>query len=275
MLFLLSPAKTLDYDTPVPAALRKKATDPLFTDEAAALIAVMRKKTPAQVATLMELSDTLAALNVARYAAWQPQHTPANSKPAVLAFAGDVYDGLDAATLKTADHSWAQDHVVILSGLYGAMRPLDRLQPYRLEMGTAVATPRGKDLYAWWGDTVAAYLNQRQADEASPVVVNLASVEYSRVALRPVLKARVVECVFEETQPDGSHKIISFFAKKARGMMARFATQERVRSVKALEAFDAEGYGFVKADSSKDRLVFRRSFEARPLTLAQQRAAAR
>jgi hypothetical protein len=275
MLFLLSPAKTLDYDTPVPAPLRKKATDPLFTDEAAALIAVMRKKTPAQVATLMELSDPLAALNVARYATWQPQHTPVNSKPAVLAFAGDVYDGLDAATLKTADHSWAQDHLVILSGLYGAMRPLDRLQPYRLEMGTAVATPRGRDLYAWWGDTVAAYLNERLAGEPAPVVVNLASIEYSRVALRPALKARVVECVFEETQPDGSHKIISFFAKKARGMMARFAVQHRVRSVKALEAFDAEGYALVKADSSKDRLVFRRSFEARPPTLAQQRAAAR
>ena len=275
MLFLLSPAKTLDYDTPVPAPLRRKASEPLFTDEAAALIAVMRKKTPAQVATLMELSESLAALNVARYAAWTPEHTAANSKPAVLAFAGDVYDGLAAATLKTADHSWAQEHLVILSGLYGALRPLDRLQPYRLEMGTAVSTPRGRDLYAWWGDTVAAYLNERQADEPSPVVVNLASIEYSRVALRPALKARVVECVFEETQPDGSHKIISFFAKKARGMMARYAIEHRVRSVKALEGFDLEGYAFLKADSSKNRLVFRRSFEARPPTLAQQRAAAR
>ncbi len=275
MLFLLSPAKTLDYDTPVPAPLRKKATEPLFTDQAAALINVMRKKTPAQVATLMELSDALAALNVERYAAWQTQHTPANSKPAVLAFAGDVYDGLDASTLKTADLSWAQDHVVILSGLYGALRPLDRLQPYRLEMGTAVATVCGRDLYAWWGDTVATHLNERQAADAAPVVVNLASIEYSRVALRTALKARVVDCVFEETQADGSHKIISFFAKKARGLMARYAIQQRVRSVKALQAFDAEGYAWVKADSSKDRLVFRRSFEARPPTLVQQRAAAR
>jgi cytoplasmic iron level regulating protein YaaA (DUF328/UPF0246 family) len=274
MLFLISPAKTLDYDTPVPAALRKKASEPLFTDQAEQLIAVMRQKTPAQVATLMELSDALAALNVARYAAWQPGHTTANSKPAVLAFAGDVYDGLDAATLKTADFSWLQERLVILSGLYGALRPLDRLQPYRLEMGTAVATPRGKDLYAWWGDTVAAYLNERQADEDAPVVVNLASIEYARVALRPALKARVVECVFEDTQPDGSHKIISFFAKKARGMMVRWAALHRVKSVKALQGFDAEGYAFVKAESSRDRLVFRRGFEARPLTVAQQRAAA-
>jgi hypothetical protein len=275
MLFLLSPAKTLDYDTPVPAAVRRKASEPLFTAQAEALIAVMRKKTPAQVATLMELSDTLAALNVARYAAWQPEHTSANSKPAVLAFAGDVYDGLQAGTLKTADLGWAQEHVVILSGLYGALRPLDRLQPYRLEMGTALKNARGKDLYAWWGDTVAAYLNERQAEEAAPVVVNLASIEYSKVALRKALRARVVECVFEETQPDGSHKVISFFAKKARGLMARFAIEQRVRSVKALEPFSAEGYGFVKAASSRDQLVFRRSFEARPPTLAAQKMAAK
>lgn len=270
MLFLLSPAKTLDYDTPVPLSLRKKATDPLFISQAEALIAVMRQKSQAQVAQLMELSEALAALNVARYASWQAAHTPSNSKPAVLAFAGDVYDGLDTATLKTADFTWAQEHVVILSGLYGAMRPLDRLQPYRLEMGTAVATQRGKDLYAWWGDTVAEHLNTRLAEEAEPVVVNLASVEYARVALRPALKARVVECVFEETQPDGTHKIISFFAKKARGMMVRFAVQNRVRSVKALQAFDAEGYGFLKSVSSKDRLVFRRGFEARPLAASMR-----
>jgi cytoplasmic iron level regulating protein YaaA (DUF328/UPF0246 family) len=273
MLFLISPAKTLDYDTPVPAPLRKKASDPLFPEQAAALIAVMRKKTLAQVASLMELSAALSATNVARYANWAPQHTPANSKPAVLAFAGDVYDGLDAATLKTADFSWLQQRLVILSGLYGALRPLDRLQPYRLEMGTAVATPRGKDLYAWWGDTVAAYLNERQAGDDAPVVVNLASIEYARVALRPALRARVVECVFEDTQPDGTHKVISFFAKKARGMMVRWAAMHRVKSVKALQAFDAEGYAFVKADSSRDRLVFRRGFAARPLTVAQQRVA--
>jgi cytoplasmic iron level regulating protein YaaA (DUF328/UPF0246 family) len=262
MLFLLSPAKSLDYDTPVPAAVRKKATEPLFTDEAAALIAVLRPKTPAQVASLMDLSDKLAGLTVARYAAWQRQATPANSKPAALAFDGDVYNGLDARTLKTADLSWAQEHLVILSGLYGALRPLDRLQPYRLEMGTALATPRGKDLYAWWGDTVAAYLNGRQAEETAPVVVNLASVEYSRVALRPALRARVVDCVFEETQADGAHRIVSFYAKKARGLMARFAVLHRARSVKALEAFDADGYALVRSASTPQRLVFRRP--ARP-----------
>ena len=259
MLFLLSPAKTLDYQTPVPAALRRKATEPMYGQQAAALIEVLRKKSPAEVAALMELSDTLSALNVARYAAWQPQATPANSKPAVLAFDGDVYDGLQARTLKTADFTWAQQHLVILSGLYGVLRPLDRLQPYRLEMGTALKTARGKDLYAWWGDTVAGHLNERQADEDKPVLVNLASIEYARVALRPALRARVVDCVFEEQQADGSHKVISFFAKKARGLMARHAIEQRVRSVRALRDFAADGYAFAPSASAPDRLVFRRA----------------
>jgi cytoplasmic iron level regulating protein YaaA (DUF328/UPF0246 family) len=258
MLFLLSPAKTLDYETPVPAPLRRRATEPLFTAQAAGLIEVLRGQGATQVAALMDLSDKLAALNVARYAAWQPQATPANSKPAVLAFAGDVYDGLQAGTLGTADFTWAQQHLVILSGLYGALRPLDRLQPYRLEMGTALKTAGAKDLYGYWGDTVAEHLNTLQADEEKPVVVNLASQEYSRVALRPALRARVVECVFEEVR-DGEPRIISFFAKKARGLMARYAIQQRVHSVKALQAFDAEGYAFDKAASNADRLVFRRS----------------
>ncbi|MDO9074870.1 MAG: peroxide stress protein YaaA [Rubrivivax sp.] len=258
MLFLLSPAKTLDYETPVPATLRRKATEPDLTDRAAALIDVLRTQSQAQVARLMDLSDALAALNVARYGAWQTQATPSNSKPAVLAFAGDVYHGLDARTLTTADLTWAQRHLVILSGLYGVLRPLDRLQPYRLEMGTALATPAGKDLYAWWGDTVAGWLNRCQTDEAAPVVVNLASQEYARVALRPALRARVVECVFEEVR-EGSPRVISFFAKKARGLMARFAVQHRVRSVRQLEAFDAEGYALDRAASSRTRLVFRRA----------------
>lgn len=264
MLFLLSPAKTLDYETPVPAPMRKKATEPLYPDRTAELIAVLRKKTPAQVARLMDLSDKLAALNAARYAAWEPQASAANSKPAVLAFDGDVYDGLAAKTLKTADLTWAQEHIVILSGLYGALRPLDRLQPYRLEMGTSLKTPHGKDLYAFWGDTVAEYLNARQADEAAPMVVNLASIEYSRVALRKALRAQVVDCVFEEVQSDGSHKVVSFFAKKARGLMARFAILHRVRGVAALRAFNAEGYALAVDASTPARLVFRRRARAAP-----------
>lgn len=257
MLFLLSPAKTLDYETPVAAVLARKATEPLFTERAAELIAVLRRKTPRQVAALMDLSDKLAALNVERYAAWNPVPPAGAARPAVLAFDGDVYTGLQARTLKPADLAWAQRHLVILSGLYGVLRPLDGLQPYRLEMGTALKTRRGKDLYAWWGDALAGHLNECQADEAAPVVVNLASAEYARAALRPVLRARVVDCVFEDWK-GGGYKIISFFAKQARGAMARHAIQTRARKPRQLESFAGGGYAFDAAASAPARLVFRR-----------------
>ncbi|MBP6900474.1 MAG: peroxide stress protein YaaA [Burkholderiaceae bacterium] len=257
MLFLLSPAKTLDYDTPLPRGLSRRTTQPGFVAQAAELIAGLRTLTPPQVAQLMDLSDALAALNVGRYGAWTPEHTPANSRPAAFAFAGDVYDGLEVRTLSSADLAWLQQHVLILSGLYGALRPLDALQPYRLEMGTRHANARGKDLYAFWGDTVAQHLNQRLADDPHPVIVNLASQEYFKVADRTALAARVVDCQFEDWK-GGRYKIISFFAKRARGAMARWAVQHRVRSVKALQGFDVDGYAFDAAASAADRLVFRR-----------------
>jgi hypothetical protein len=261
MLYLLSPAKSLDYETPVPAPVRRRATDPLFVDEAAELMAVLQRKTPAEVATLMDLSDKLALLNVGRYAAWQPQADASNSKPAVLAFDGDVYDGLQARTLKAADLDWAQQHLVILSGLYGVLRPLDRLQPYRLEMGTALRTPAGKDLYAFWGDRIAQHLNERLATQRSRVVVNLASQEYARAALRPALAARVIDCVFEDWK-DGRWKIISFFAKRARGLMARWAIEHRVDSPGKLAQFQGDGYACDAGASEPDRLVFRRRVAA-------------
>jgi len=257
MLYLLSPAKRLDYERPVPPEVAALATRPQYMAEAAELIELMRAKTPVQVARLMDLSDELAALNVARYAAWSRRNTAHNSRPAAFAFDGDVYDGLQAPTLLVDDLAWAQQHVVILSGLYGVLRPLDRLQPYRLEMGTALATGRGRDLYAFWGDTLAAHLNKLQRGERAPVIVNLASQEYARAALRPALKARVVECVFEDWK-DGQYKIISFFAKRARGLMARFAVQQRIESPEALQAFDADGYAFAERVSTPQRLVFRR-----------------
>lgn len=257
MLFLISPAKTLDYHTSVPEEILAGATRPQYADRAAELIEVLRPQTPAQIAALMDLSDPLAALNVARYAAWSGRHTAKNSKPAALAFAGDVYDGLQATTLSADELHWAQQHLVILSGLYGVLRPLDRLQPYRLEMGTALRTRHGRDLYAYWGDTIAAHLNRLQRGLRTPVVINLASQEYSRAALRPALKARVVECVFEDWK-DGAYKIISFFAKRARGAMARFAIRHRIDAPAALTGFDADGYAFDAAASGADRLVFRR-----------------
>lgn len=258
MLFLLSPAKTLDYDSPLPAYPAAHATRPRFVAEAAALIGELRGYSPARLATLMAVSDPIAQLNAGRNQAWSTRFTAHNSRPAALAFAGDVYDGLQAASLSDADWAWAQTHLVILSGLYGLLRPLDRLQPYRLEMGTRLPTPGGaKDLYGYWGDTLAQALNGLQPARPRPVVVNLASQEYARAALRPALKARVVECVFEQWH-GGQWKVVSFFAKKARGLMARHAVQQRAERPADLLGFDAEGYAFDEAASATDRLVFRR-----------------
>jgi cytoplasmic iron level regulating protein YaaA (DUF328/UPF0246 family) len=264
MLLLLSPAKTLDYETPLPAFAARRATEPVFTEAAAGLIGVLAKKPATEIAALMDLSPALAELNAARYRGWTPAHTPANSRPALLAFAGDVYTGLDAATLSAADLDWAQRHLVILSGLYGALRPLDRLQPYRLEMGTALATAGARDLYGHWGERIAEHLNGRLAGERAPVVVNLASQEYARAALRPALKARVIDCVFEDFRPDakaeggGSYKIVGLFAKRARGLMARHAIERRARGPRALLDFAAEGYAYAADVSGDDRWVFRR-----------------
>jgi len=257
MLFLLSPAKSLDYDTPLPRRIAALATEPAFAERSAALIAVLREKSAVQIAALMDLSDALAELNVARYRAWSPAATPANSRPAALAFNGDVYGGLQAPTLTGADLRWAQQHIAILSGLYGVLRPLDRLQPYRLEMGTGLATASGRDLYAFWGDAVTEHLNERLAADASPVVINLASQEYFRAVRPKVLRARVIDCVFEDWK-GGRYKVISFFAKRARGLMARHAIARRVRTPAGLRKFDAEGYAFDAGASAPDRFVFRR-----------------
>ena len=261
MLYVLSPAKSLDYDTPIDPALLQQTTKPQFIARSAELIDVLKRKTPRQVAELMSLSDTLAALNVARYGAWSRRFTSRNSKPAVLAFNGDVYDGLQAKTLGPDDLAWAQRHVAILSGLYGVLRPLDLMQPYRLEMGTRLPTARGSDLYGYWGDTLAEHLNDRLAADESPVIVNLASQEYFKAADRKALKARVVECVFEDWKGD-RYKVISFFAKRARGLMARYAIERRIATPKQLERFDADGYAFVPEVSRSERLVFRRRMSA-------------
>ena len=258
MLFLLSPAKSLDYDSPagdVPHTL------PQFTAQAAELIGVLRPHSPQQIAELMDLSDTLAALNVARYEAWSPKFTAKNSKQAVLAFNGDVYEGLDAKSLSAKQLDWAQEHVCILSGLYGVLRPLDWMQPYRLEMGTRLANAHGDNLYQYWGSRIAEFLNQQQTGEKQPVVVNLASQEYFKSVDRKTLQARVIDCVFEDFK-GGKYKIISFMAKRARGLMARYAITQRLKSPKGLESFDLEGYAFVPAASEPDRLVFRRKLDA-------------
>ena len=254
MLFVISPAKALDYETP---AHIKTYTQPLFVEQASELIAVLREKSPQQVAELMDLSDQLAGLNAARYQAWSPKFTAKNSKQAVLAFDGDVYGGLDARTLNEDELDWLQQHLCILSGLYGVLRPLDRMQPYRLEMGTRLKTDKGTNLYRFWGSQIAEYLNSRARADKSPVLVNLASEEYFKAVDLKALQPRVVNCVFEEKK-GANYKIVSFFAKRARGLMVRYALQHRAATPEQLKGFDLEGYRFAPAASGPDRFVFRR-----------------
>jgi cytoplasmic iron level regulating protein YaaA (DUF328/UPF0246 family) len=256
MHFLISPAKTLDYEG---ADAAVATTRPRFLAQSAELIDTLRPKTADDIAQLMSLSPALAELNVARYAAWSTRFTSRNSKAAVLAFNGDVYEGLQADTLGESDLAWAQEHVSILSGLYGLLRPLDRMQPYRLEMGTALPTPRGKNLYEFWGDTLVRQLNRqvKGIKGESPIVVNLASQEYFRAVQGQGLKARVIDCVFEDWK-GGGYKVISFFAKRARGMMLRHAIDHRLDGPEGLLTFKAEGYRFEPSVSQSDRLVFRR-----------------
>ena len=258
MLFLLSPAKSLDYETP---ASDVPHTLPQFVPQSQALIEVLRQKSPQQIAELMDLSDALSALNVARYEAWSPKFSAKNAKQSVLAFNGDVYEGLDAKSLSLKDLEWAQAHVGILSGLYGVLRPLDWMQPYRLEMGTTLQTDQGSNLYKFWGAQIAEYLNAQLAKDKTPVIVNLASQEYFKSVDRKALKARVIECVFEDFK-GGKYKIISFNAKRARGLMTRYAVSHQVKTPKGLEGFNLEGYAFDAAVSEPDRKVFRRKLEA-------------
>ena len=255
MLFLLSPAKSLDYETPLDP--QRSHTPPLFVKQSKELIDLLRAYSPLQISELMSLSDALSALNVARYQAWSSRATPKNARQAVLAFDGDVYGGLDARSLGSEDLAWAQDHVCILSGLYGVLRPLDLMQPYRLEMGTRLANAEGSNLYHFWGTQIADYLNTRLRSDISPVVINLASQEYFKAVDTKALKARVVECVFEDFK-NGQYKIISFFAKRARGLMARYVVTHQLVKPEQLRAFDVDGYAWSAAQSTPERMVFRR-----------------
>ena len=255
MLIVLSPAKALDFETPAHVDRRSQ---PALLDEAETLVGVMRDKSPQQIAGLMKLSDQLASLNAARYQAWKRPFTRRNAKQAVLAFDGDVYGGLDARTLDDDDLAWAQQHLRILSGLYGVLRPLDLMQPYRLEMGTRLENPRGANLYRFWGRTIADELGKalkRQRGER--VLVNLASEEYFKSVDRRALGTRVVTPVFEDWKA-GGYRVISFFAKRARGLMSRYAIEHRLVDVEALRQFTGEGYGFAAEASDGDRWVFRR-----------------
>jgi cytoplasmic iron level regulating protein YaaA (DUF328/UPF0246 family) len=258
MIIVLSPAKSLDFET---SAEHPDPTQPEFVSDAAELIAGLRALAPAQIASLMGVSEPLAQLNFDRFARWSPQFTAENARPAILAFNGDVYEGLAAASLGHDDLRFAQRHVRILSGLYGVLRPLDLMQPYRLEMGTRWQTARGKDLYAFWGDAPAAVLERDRAAAGAPALINLASEEYFRAVRKACLGVPVITPVFEDWK-GGRYKIISYYAKRARGLMTRYALTRRLTDPQALKRFDTDGYAFDAGASDTHRWVFRRRAEA-------------
>jgi cytoplasmic iron level regulating protein YaaA (DUF328/UPF0246 family) len=254
MLIFLSPAKSLDYKTPPHIAT---FTEPAYLKQSATLIRQLRKLSPADIANLMDLSDPLALLNFNRYADWSLPFTPENAKQAVLAFDGDVYDGLSAKTLSPDDLEFAQRQVRILSGLYGILKPLDLMQPYRLEMGTKFVNKAGKDLYTFWGERLLKAINAELADMPRPVAVNLASEEYFKAAVGGKIKGQLIQPVFEDWK-NGKYKIISFYAKRARGLMTRYAVENRLTEPEGLKDFDADGYTFAPEASDEKSWVFRR-----------------
>ncbi|QDX28871.1 peroxide stress protein YaaA [Dickeya poaceiphila] len=254
MLITLSPAKTLDYTSPLPT---QRYTQPDLLAHSLQLIRHCKQLTPANIASLMSISDKLADLNAARFQEWQPEFSPDNARQALLAFKGDVYTGLAAQDFSEADFDFAQQHLRILSGLYGVLKPLDLMQPYRLEMGIRLKNDVGNNLYQFWGDTITETLNLALAAQHDDILINLASDEYFKSVKPARLKARLIKPVFLD-EKNGKFKVISFYAKKARGLMSRFIIQNRLTQPEQLKNFDSEGYYFDAADSSADELIFKR-----------------
>ena len=254
MLMVISPAKTLDYESPLATA---RFTQPALLDQSQQLIEVARALSPAQIGSLMHISDKLALLNAERFNDWQPGFTPDNARQAILAFKGDVYTGLQAETFSEDDFDFAQSHLRMLSGLYGLLRPLDLMMPYRLEMGIKLANPGGKDLYAFWGETLTQALNAALADQGDQVLVNLASDEYFKSVKPKLLNAEIIKPVFLD-EKNGKFKVISFYAKKARGLMSRYIIQNRLTQPEQLKKFDVDGYYYDADASSGNELVFKR-----------------
>lgn len=254
MFSLLSPAKSLDFTSP---ATNQLASQPIFQAEAQELVEQLRLLAPQDLSQLMKISDQLASLNAARFQEWHLPFTPENAKAAVLAFTGDVYTGLDATSLDTAALEFGQQHLGLLSGLYGLLKPMDLIQAYRLEMGTKFANRRGQDLYTFWRPLLAPAIKQHLDEHAKPVVINLASQEYFKAVDTKVLNRRVITPVFKDWKGT-NFKIISFYAKKARGLMARFILENKIDTPKDLQAFTSAGYKFNSAMSSEDTWVFLR-----------------
>jgi len=254
MLIVVSPAKTLDYESPLTT---EEFTLPELTQHSKELIEECRKLTPQDISELMKVSDKIAGLNVARFQQWSETFTTENARQAILAFKGDVYTGLDAQSMTAQDFNYAQSHLRMLSGLYGLLKPLDLMQPYRLEMGTKLANSRGTNLYQFWGSIITEKLNQALAEQGDNVLVNLASNEYFKAVKKKELDGSIITPVFKDCK-NGQYKVISFYAKKARGMMARYIIENRIESVADLTKFDTAGYYFVEDESSPTELVFKR-----------------
>ena len=259
MFFVLSPAKNLNEHDPAPVS---EFTQPDLLDEAEILMGELRRLSPQQIAELMHVSDKIALLNAERNTAWHTPFTPDNAKQAVFMFNGDVYEGIDAPSLAPENIQYLQQHVRLLSGLYGLLRPLDLMQPYRLEMGTAFANSRGKNLYEFWGGRITDLLNQTLAAAGSDVLVNLASQEYFKSVDTKKLNARLITPVFKDGK-NGQYKVISFYAKRARGLMVRYAAEHNITEPEALQGFDYEGYAFNPAASSDKEWVFLRQEQSK------------
>lgn len=240
MLYLVSPAKNLDYDTP---AHSQTYTQPELVADAQELVDVCVELTPADLSSLMGISDKLAGLNAARFSQWQPEFNQQNSKQAVLAFNGDVYSGMEAQSFSEDELAYTQQHLRILSGLYGLLKPLDLMQPYRLEMGTRLSNPRGKNLYEFWGDIITNKVNEQLEASGSKYLVNLASTEYFKSVKKKNLNAQLITPSFRDWK-NGQYKMISFFAKKARGMMVQYLVKNQIEDVDGLLKFDLAGYEY-------------------------------
>ncbi|UBM40296.1 peroxide stress protein YaaA [Hafnia paralvei] len=256
MLIIISPAKTLDYESPLATT---RFTQPELLDHSAELMEYCRELTPAQIGSLMKISDKLAGLNAARFAEWQPNFTPQNARQAILAFKGDVYTGLHAEDFSEQDFDFAQQHLRMLSGLYGLLRPLDLMMPYRLEMGIKLHNAKGNDLYSFWGDLLTEKLNQQLKEQGDDVLINLASDEYFKAVKPAKLDGQLIKPVFLD-EKGGKFKVISFYAKKARGLMSRFIIQNQLTQPEQLKDFNLEGYFFdeEKIDKSGSELIFKR-----------------
>ncbi len=254
MLIVVSPAKTLDYESPL---VTEQYTLPELTEHSQQLIEVCRELTPMDIARLMKVSDKIAGLNAARFAEWVPTFTPENARPAMFAFKGDVYTGLAAETMTDEQIAYAQQYFRMLSGLYGLLRPLDLMQPYRLEMGTKLENPRGANLYQFWGNIITDKVNLALAEQGDDILVNLASNEYFKSVKPKQVKGTIITPVFKDAKK-GQYKVISFYAKKARGLMARYIIDNQIDSIEKLKEFDAAGYYFVAAESTATELVFKR-----------------